>query len=250
MELDNTQFYPIEEEKKGPNIDIRKILQILGLIIVIALLIVLIVYLVNSLGDRSTTLDRSEVAEVRSGIDSNCADSANFEVCKYDYVLNLSQSRGDIRICSELAGEDYRDCVLAMSLGDQDLELCGLLSDEDRRRCQNSINRNLAFENNSFDACRQITDESLRNICGTSLAISIYREEGGCNFENEWTPACLSEMEFRTRINNINSPEDCEWFRQIDIDNGINEGGLYDNCLSILNMSSDDEVEVPEEVGE
>lgn len=192
-----------------------------------------------------------EVREVERIVSDVCSEAEDPELCRFDNLVRMSNSRGNVSICTNLEDEsDVISCVNEYALSSMDTDSCLVLRGQERFDCMDRIYLRLALNEGSFEYCQMINDQDRRQSCGISLAIG-RADEGVCDFNNEWLNVCEERLNRENLLLSISNVLDCEIFNEGDIsdeDDGRDiDNDVYEECLEMFEGREVEQEEVDSE---
>jgi hypothetical protein len=139
-----------------------------------------VVGVINALKNRplnATKATLAEMAATEMQLSSNC--EANDQACLDRARADAARSVGSAQGCEQLTGELLENCVSLIARDQKDPQACNLLESDAKQACENATWLLKAKEQNSLEACNQITDASTRGVCQTQVKDSLI-SQGRC----------------------------------------------------------------------
>lgn len=192
-----------------------------------------------------------EVREVEKIVSDMCSEAEDPELCRFDNLVRMSNSRGNVSICTNLEDEGYViSCVNEYALSSMDSDSCLVLRGQERFDCMDRIYLRLALNEDSFEYCKMINNQDRGRSCGISLAIG-RADEGVCNFDNEWLNICEERLNRENLLLSLNNVSDCEIFNEGDVsdedDSRDIDNDVYEECLEMFEGVEVEQAEVDSE---
>lgn len=208
-DVSNTQFYDLEPEQQPKQGLPAKKMAIVGGVIFGAVIVVLLgVFLVNSLSQRQPVSEQVTDAQrdMQRELD-DCLENEDPAACQSRVRSNNAREMGDVAMCSGLVADEYHNCVELIAFDTLNQDICEAL-ESGVDSCKDTVYTKTARANNDYAQCDQISDADKRKSCQSSLLDEVV-EQGRCEEFAIDPEVCAAQSLFDQAIATRNI-EECE----------------------------------------